>query len=107
MHVNADGTARPHSTPEAIGAVIDAVLAEDWEGIIGRIHCPTLLINATGPYGPPGTPPILSEAQARETVDRVSSAQYVHVPGNHVTMIFGRNASYVVAAIDEFVGRNR
>lgn len=107
MHVNADGTARPHSTPEAISAVIDAVLAEDWDAIIGRIHCPMLLINATDPYGPPGAPPILSAAQARETVDLVDGAQYVHVPGNHVTMVFGRNAPSVVQAITEFVGGNR
>ncbi len=107
MHVNPDGTARPHSTPQAIGAVIDAVLAEDWDEIIGRIHCPMLLINATGPYGPPGAPPILAAAQARETVDRVAGARYVHVPGNHVTMVFGDNAFHVVQAIADFVGENR
>lgn len=103
MRVNDDGTAQAQATPEAIGAVIDGILAEDWEAIINGIRCPVLLINATDPYGPPGSPPIVTEEDARETAGQIANCQYVHVPGNHVTMVFGGNAKHVARAISEFV----
>ncbi len=103
MQVNEDGTAQAQATPEAIRAVIDGILAEDWEAIINGIHCPALLINATEPYGPPGSPPIVAAEDARETAVQMTDCQYVHVPGNHVTMVFGENANYAAEAILEFV----
>ena len=103
MRVNDDGTAQAQSTPQAIGAAIDGILAEDWEVIINGIRCPALLVNATGPYGPPGSPPIVTEEAARETAGQIANCRYVHVPGNHVTMVFGENAQTVAEAILEFV----
>ena len=103
MRVNDDGTAQAHATPQAIGAAIDGILAEDWEAIINGIRCPALLINATGPYGPPGSPPIVAAEDARETAGQIANCQYIHVPGNHVTMVFGENAKHVAQAISEFI----
>ena len=103
MLVNNDGTVQAQSTPQAIGAVIDGILAEDWEAIINGIRCPALLINATDPYGPPGSLPIVTEEDARETAVQITHCQYIHVPGNHVTMVFGENAKHVAQAILEFV----
>ncbi|MCP4357418.1 MAG: alpha/beta hydrolase [Chloroflexi bacterium] len=103
MQVNDDGTAQAHATPAAIGAVIDGILEEDWEAIINGVICPAVLINATDPYGPPGSPPILTETDARETAAQMANCQYIHVPGNHVTMVFGKNAKQVAKAITEFI----
>jgi pimeloyl-ACP methyl ester carboxylesterase len=106
MHINPDGSARPHSTPAAINAVIDGILAEDWANIATQITCPTLLLNATEPYGPPGSPPIITAAQAQETVAQLAHAQYQHTPGNHVTMLFGPHAAPIAQAIQQFVIRD-
>lgn len=103
MHVNEDGTARANASATAIGAAIDGVLAEDWDAIINRITCPAILINATEPYGPPGSPPVVSEADARKTAVQLANCQYVHVPGNHITMVFGENAKNVADAILNFI----
>ena len=101
LRINEDGTAQARSTPEAIAAVIDGVVSEDWEGIFAAITQPTLLINATEPYGPAG--PLVTRDQAEETVGLLGNGRYVHVPGNHVTMIFDDNALHVVKAINQFV----
>ena len=103
MKVNADGTAQAHSTPEAIGAVIDGIIAEDWNRIVSHVQCPAILINATEPYGGEGSPPLVPEDDARETAVLIPNCQYKHVPGNHVTMVFGENAQFVAQAISEFL----
>lgn len=103
MHVNEDGTAQAHSTPAAIGAVIDGIVTEDWDAIIDGVRCPALLINATAPYGPPGSPPLITAAAAKETAVQLANCQYVHVPGNHITMVFGDNAQNIAAHITEFI----
>lgn len=103
MQVNADGTVQAHASAQAIGAVIDGILEEDWDAIINGVSCPAILINATEPYGPPGSPPIVTEAQARETAVQMQNCQYVHVPGNHITMVFGENAKNVADAIMKFI----
>lgn len=101
LRVNDDGTAQAQSTPEAIGAAIDGVIGEEWGAIFDAIEQPTLLINATEPYGPAG--PIVTRAQAEETVGLLANGRYAHVPGNHATMLFGDNAAKTVEAITQFV----
>lgn len=103
MRVNEDGTAQAHSTPEAIGAAVEGIIGQDWDDIFSRIHCPALLLNATAPYGPPGAPPLVPAEAARETVDLIANCRYVHVPGNHITLLFGPNAKEVANAIKEFI----
>jgi pimeloyl-ACP methyl ester carboxylesterase len=106
MRVNEDGTAQAHSTPEAIGAVIDGIVAEDWNAVLDNVSCPALLINATEPYGPAGSPPLVTATDAQESAAQMADCRYVHVPGNHVTMVFGDNAQNIAALITEFVERD-
>lgn len=103
MNVNEDGTAQAHSTPEAIGAAIDGIVALDWDTIVPNVQCPAILLNATEPYGGASSPPLVSEADARETAVLIPNCQYKHMPGNHVTMVFGDNAKFVADAIIEFI----
>lgn len=100
---NEDGTAVARAAPHAIAEAVDKALGEPWAEFLPRIHQPTLLVNAPGGYGPPGTPPILPPEHAMRTVHALPQCRYALVPGNHVTMLFGSNASHVVRAVEDFL----
>ncbi len=104
--VNPDGRVRQRVEAIAVLASIEAILSEDWNAILRRINHCVLLINATGPYGPPGSPPFLSKAQALETTGALAQGRYLAVSGNHLTMIFGEHARQVAAAIPKFLAGN-
>lgn len=101
-----DGTVQPHTPPQAIAETIEHEYAEPWAEDVAAVTQPVLLLNATEPYGPPGAPPILPAAMAQETAALFADCTYRHVPGNHVTLLFGANARAVAAAITDFVERN-
>ncbi len=103
VQVNPDGTAQSRSKPEAIAEAFDGVLAESWSDHLARIKQPAVLINALGLFGNPMTAPVLPYEQAMETVRSLKSCKYVEVPGNHVTMLFGKKAKQTVNVITEFV----
>jgi pimeloyl-ACP methyl ester carboxylesterase len=100
---NPDGSVQTYSRPEAIAAVIEGMLVEDWPAILARIRQPTLLLHASCPYGPPGAPPIVTYEQAHATVSALADCRYVHVPGNHMTMLYGDGARRLVEEISVFV----
>ena len=104
VHTNPDGSVRQLVHPEAILASVEAILAEDWQDLLGSIRQPVLLINATDPYGPPGAARFLPPDQALATAAALADGHYVAVPGNHFTMVFGENARRVAGAIGTFVG---
>ena len=62
-----------------------------------------LLLNSGGEYGPPGSPPLVPPEHARTTAEAFRDCKYVLVPGNHLTMVFGRNAKVVRSEIEKFV----
>ncbi len=103
VDISHDGSVQQRVEPKAILAAVEAILIEDWRAILGRISQPVLLINARDPYGPPGAPPLLPQAQAMETVRALSNGRYAEVSGNHITMVFGNHARQVAALIDAFV----
>jgi pimeloyl-ACP methyl ester carboxylesterase len=102
VQIGPDGKVRQLVQPEAIVAAVEGVLIEDWKQIVAAIRQPVLLINATDPYGPAGTQPFLPREQALATVEALKYGRYVAVAGNHVTMIFGKSAHAVAAAICAF-----
>jgi thioesterase domain-containing protein len=67
------------------------------------VRQPTLLLNATGAYGPAGTPALVEPEYARQTAAAFADVRYVQVPGNHMTMVFGAAAPVVAAEIERFV----
>jgi pimeloyl-ACP methyl ester carboxylesterase len=99
-----DGSVRARSRPEHIAAAMDGVVAEPWREHLARITQPALLLHAPGPYGPPGAPPIVTAAQAREMIDLLPDCRYVPVPGNHQTMLYSSGATAIAEAILAFVG---
>ena len=103
VQINADGTVQARSRPEAIAEALDKVLDEPWHQHIAKIQQPAILLNALGPYGPPGTPPVLPYEQAQETAKALRRCRYVEIPGNHMTMVFGDGAKRMVEAITEFM----
>ena len=103
VQINADGTVQSRSRPGAIAEALDKVLEEPWHQHLAKIHQPAILLNALGPFGLPGTPPVLPYEQAQETVKALKNCRYVEIPGNHMTMLFGKGAQRMVEAITEFV----
>jgi pimeloyl-ACP methyl ester carboxylesterase len=103
VQVNPDGSVQARAHPEHIAAAIEGIIAEPWRDHLDRINLPVLLLHALEPYGPPGAPPIVNQAQADETRNLLHDCRYVQVPGNHFTMLYGRGAYAIAAAIIDFV----
>ncbi len=101
---NPDGTVQAKSHPEHIRQAVEGTLTVDWPALVKSVTQPTLFLRATDPFGPPGAPPIVSEAQGNTTVERLPNGRLVAIPGNHITYLFGSSAPAVVGAIHEFVG---
>ncbi len=96
------GRVRVRTAPDAIAQVIAEGQKEDWAAHLAAVRAPSLLIHARGPFGPPGTPPIVLDDQARATVAELCGCRYEVVPGNHMTMLFGDGALAVSGAILAF-----
>lgn len=101
---HADGTVQSLSSRAAILQALDGLVAEPWLEHVARIAQPALLLNATGAYGPAGTPPVVPREFAEATVRALAQGRYREVPGNHMTMLYDVGAPQVVAAINDFLG---
>ncbi len=103
LHENADGTAQSLTSANAVEQALRGVGVEEWAELVGRVRHPVLLLNASGAYGPPGSPPLVPPEHARTTADAFADCRYVAVPGNHLTMVFGANATVVRREIEAFL----
>lgn len=101
---NADGTAQSATSAAAIALAMQGLVREPWLELVGSVRQPTLLLNAVGAYGPPGTPALVEPEYARATADAFPNVRYAVVPGNHMTMLFGDAAPVVSREIANFVG---
>lgn len=98
-----DGRVISRSRPEAMEEAVKQVLAEPWEEKLPQIQQPTLLLNATGPYGLPGAPPLLPRAEAEATVAALPCGRYLEVPGNHITLLYGEGARIISKEVVKFM----
>jgi pimeloyl-ACP methyl ester carboxylesterase len=98
-----DGRVRTRAMPDAIRRAVEGMLEVDWPTVILKIKQPVLLVNATGPFGPPGSPPFLTRSGALATARAMSNCRYLAVPGNHITMAFGENARQTAEAVASFI----
>ena len=101
--VNPDGTVQSATSAPAIAQALQAVGAEPWRELVGRVRQPALLLNGLDSYGPPGSPPLVEEANARETAKAFPDCRYAQVPGNHLTMVFLEGAVTIRREIEAFV----
>ena len=99
---NDDGTAQSLTSADAIAQALDGVQNEQWAELVARVSQPVLLLNSTGEYGPPGSPPVVPAEHATATARAFANCKYVEIPGNHLTMVFGKSASLVRREIEEF-----
>ncbi|PDW00112.1 alpha/beta fold hydrolase [Candidatus Chloroploca asiatica] len=99
----ADGSVHPRARPAHIAAAADGVIAEPWREHLAQVSCPVLMLHATGSYGPLGAPPIFTQEQADETRSLLNNCTYIHVPGNHQTMLYGAGAEALGAAISRWI----
>ncbi len=100
---NPDGSVRSATSAAAISQALHAVRAESWSELVDRVRQPALLLHAAGAYGPAGSPPLIEEANARETAMAFRNCSYVRVPGNHLTMVFTEGAAVIRREIEAFV----
>lgn len=98
-----DGSVRTHARAAHIDQAITGVLAEDWFGHLAKITQPVLLLHAPEGFGPPGTPSVISVEGAQTTRDMLQNCTYKQMPGNHITMVFGKYAPGIVQEIDTFI----
>ncbi len=98
-----DGSVQARSKPENIAEAVDKALAEPWNQIFGHVQQPTIMLHAMGPFGAPGSMPVLPLEQAQETVGALPNCRYRTVPGNHMTMLFGDNAETLAREIVTFL----
>jgi pimeloyl-ACP methyl ester carboxylesterase len=99
---NRDGTAQSLTSAAAIGQAAVGLSMEPWLHWVQHVAQPVLLLNALGPYGPAGAPPLMDEISARATARAFPDGEYVPVPGNHITMMFGEGATAIARAIERF-----
>ncbi len=97
------GGARSRVYKEGISQTIDGILSLNWDDIIRNVAHPTRLIHAPMLMGKEGFAPVVSEAGAKATVALMPHADYVAVNGNHMTMLFGENATTLASLIHESV----
>jgi len=97
-----DGSYTTNSSPEHIIEAFQGAIGAgiDWLEYVGRITQPAILINAVENFI--DEVPFLPQALAMETVDRMEACQYIAVPGNHLTMIYGEGAMEIAKAINDF-----
>lgn len=100
---NADGTAQSLTSANAVAQALRGVGAENWEELVASVPHPVLLLNSGEAYGPPGAPPLVPPEHAQTTARAFRNCKYVQVPGNHLTMVFGRNAKIVRREIEKFL----
>lgn len=98
-----DGGVRARSHPDHIQQAVEGSTQVDWPAVVASIRQPTLLVRATGSFGPPGSPPILGSEAAARTIGLLHSGELLEVTGNHMTGFYGRSAELVAEAILRFV----
>jgi len=103
LHENEDGTAQSLTSANAVEQALRGVGVEEWADLVASVAHPVLLLNAAGAYGPPGAPPLVPPEHAMTTAESFRDCLYVPVPGNHLTMVFGNNASVVRSEIESFL----
>lgn len=100
---NRDGSVRSRTRSHVLAQSLAKLAESDWCAILSKISQPLLLLHALGPYGVPGTPPIVTTEMANATVACAPNARTAIIPGNHLTMLYGENARVVVDEIVRFV----
>lgn len=97
-----DGRVRHYSKPDAIEEAAVTGLELDWPTLMEKVTQPGILLHASEPFVPGGDPVLLTE-DAKRTADLLSNTAYRHVPGHHLTMLFGDNATVLAQEITDFV----
>ncbi len=88
---------------EAVTDVFDIGL--QWLDFIKLVEHEAILINGTDLYSHNAA--ILPKEFAMETVNMMKNCHYVHVPGNHLTMLFGKGAIKIADAINTFINNTK
>lgn len=97
------GEVRSKINPAHIVEWVEDVLAVDFVELAGRVRQPTLLLRAPEPFGPPGYPALVPEDVALRTLETLPNGTLAELSGNHITCVFGANATTAAELITGFV----
>ena len=102
--VHADGSVGSATSAAAIAQAATGLAMEPWLHHVQQVQAPTLMLNATGAFGPPGSPPLFDEIVTRATARAFANGRYAQVPGNHITLLFGAGADAISGEMEAFAG---
>lgn len=103
VEVAEDGSVQARSHPEHIRQAVEGTLGVPWTEYLQKIECPVLIVRAKGPFGPPGSPPILDSDQASRMLDQIDQGSLVEIDGNHITFLFGDAVKQTAMEIRRFL----
>jgi pimeloyl-ACP methyl ester carboxylesterase len=95
------GKVMPIPNPTHMAEAAKLVLNEPWLEILKNVRQPVLMIHAGEPYT--FGEPLLPEVFAKETAQLFSQINFVQVPGNHQTMLYGKGAYKTVGFMGHFL----
>lgn len=96
-----DGSVAPIPQAATMTDAARQVLAEPWGQILPAVQQPVLMLHAPDVYTQDA--PLLPYAYARETAALLPQVQFVQVPGNHQTMLYGPGAAAIANAMEAFL----
>ena len=103
VKTNPDGTVQSRSHPEHIREAAEGTIGPPWKEYLEVIDKPVLVVRATQGFGPPGSPPILGEDEAREAVDLLGDARLAEIDGHHYSFLFGEAVRETATVIGRFL----
>ena len=96
------GEMRSKINPAHIVECVESVLEVDFVKLASRVRQPTLLLRAPEPFGPPGYPALVPEDVALRTLETLPNGTLAELSGNHITCVFGANATKATELITDF-----
>lgn len=96
-----DGSVEPRSNLADIIQISKAVAETDWETCYKNMQQPATMMVAIDDYTL--NQPLLPVYKAKQILDQMQLANYIEIPGNHQTMLYGKGALEIVKGMRTFL----
>ncbi|GAA4455293.1 alpha/beta fold hydrolase [Rurimicrobium arvi] len=100
VHIDKNGITQTNSNLANITAMAVGLTSMPWATIFEHIHQPAILLNALGIYTMEQA--LLPANLAKKATKLIENCEYAVIDGNHQTMLYGKGAREIVAAIRVF-----
>lgn len=96
-----DGSVEPRSNITDVTLIAQSVAMADWKLFYSEMNQKSLLIVALDNYTL--DQPLLPTFKAKEALQYMKHPHYLEVDGNHQTMLYGKGAKKITAALIDFI----